>query len=221
MATARKTNSPKSAPAAGDDVNAIQAPPQAPSRAEALEAAWREFHRTAGQAPPHPAARDFLQRDLTEALARMVPADAAVLEVGCGEGELLAALPNARRMGIDYLPEVVARARARHPDVAFEVGDATSGQGADPVALGTWDAVVCDRLCHSVLDVKALLSGLKRQLAPGGRVYMTVFNYLWELPVRLAEVAGWKNPAPTANWLSDSDLRNLFDITGLEVVRPR
>jgi SAM-dependent methyltransferase len=180
----------------------------------------------AAQAPPHPAARDFLQRDLIGSLARLVPADAAVLEVGCGEGDLLAGLPNRRRMGVDYLPEVVVRARARHPDIAFEVGDATTGPeakgqggGADPVALGTWDAVVCDRLCHSVLDVKALLTGLKRQLAPGGRVYMTVFNYLWELPVRLAEMAGWKTPAPTANWLSDSDLRNLFDITGLEVVR--
>ena len=37
--------------------------------------------------------------------------------------------------------------------------------------------------------------------------------------MRLAELAGWKRPAPTANWLSDSDFRNLFDITGLEVVR--
>ena len=197
-------------------MNAIHVPPQAPSRTEALEASWREFHRTAAQAPPHPAARDFLQRDLIESLARLVPADAAVLEVGCGEGDLLAGLPNRRRMGVDYLPEVVARARARHPDIAFEVGDATTGRQVPGQA---WDAVVCDRLCHSVLDVKALLTGLKRQLAPGGRVYMTVFNYLWELPVRLAEMAGWKNPAPTANWLSDSDLRNLFDITGLEMVR--
>ena len=112
-------------------MNPIQAPPPAPSRTEALEAAWREFYRAAGQAPPHPAARDFLHRDLTEALARLIPADAAVLEVGCGEGDLLAALPNARRMGIDYLPEVVARARARHPEIAFEVGDATApGAGA-------------------------------------------------------------------------------------------
>ena len=32
-------------------------------------------------------------------------------------------------------------------------------------------------------------------------------------------MTGWKRQAPTANWLSDSDFRNLFDITGLEVVR--
>ena len=42
---------------------------------------------------------------------------------------------------------------------------------------------------------------------------------MWELPTRLAELTGWKRPAPTSNWLSDFDYRNLFDIVGLEVVR--
>jgi hypothetical protein len=80
-----------------------------PSRAEALEATWRAYYGSAAEAPRHPAARDFLHRDLTAALGRLVPSDASVLEVGCGEGDLLAALPNARRQGIDYLP---ARAHA-------------------------------------------------------------------------------------------------------------
>ena len=39
---------------------------------------------------------------------------------------------------------------------------------------------------------------------------MTAFNYLWEVPTRLAELSGWKRPAPTSNWLSDSDFKNLF-----------
>ena len=146
----------------------------------------------------------------------MIPADASVLEVGCGEGDLLAALPNARRQGIDYLPETIARARARHPGIGFEVEDAIAPPADLPHRA---DAVICDRLCHSVLDVKTLLTGLKRRLAPEGRIYLTAFSYLWEIPVRLAELAGLKRPAPTANWLSDSDFRNLYDITGLEVVR--
>ena len=189
-----------------------------PSRTEALEATWREFYRRAGEAPRH-AGGDFLHQDLIAALGRMIPADASVLEVGCGEGELLAALSSGRRKGIDYLPEVIERARARHPEIAFEVGDATAVTAEIGPSLDRFDAVICDRLCHSVLDVKALLVGLKRQLAPGGRIYLTTFNTLWEVPVRLAEIAGLKRPAPTANWLSDADFRNLYDITGLEVVR--
>jgi SAM-dependent methyltransferase len=186
-----------------------------PSRAEALEASWREYFRQ----PPdiaHPSARDFMDRDLGAALARLIPPDAAVLEAGSGRGELLAALPHGKRQGFDFLPEMVDAARAQHPELTFDVDDATRTPApGEPL----WDAVVCDRLCHSVLDVKALLLGLKRRLREGGRIYLTCFNYLWEVPTRLAELSGWKRPSPTANWLSDSDFKNLFDITGLEVVR--
>ena len=193
-----------------------------PSRAEALEAAWRAYYAGAAEPPPHPAARGAMRRDLEAALARLIPADASVLEAGSGDGDLLASLPNAVRHGVDYLPEVVAAARARHPGLSLEVGDVAARAGGAVDALieaPLWDAVICDRLCHSVLDIQALLVGLKRQLASGGRIYLTAFNYLWEVPTRLAELGGWKRSAPTANWLSDSDFRNLFDITGLEIVR--
>jgi SAM-dependent methyltransferase len=186
-----------------------------PSRSDALVEAWREYFRHAEQAPRHPAARDYLDVDLQAALTRLIPPGATVLEAGCGQGDLLAALPNAVRKGIDLLPEIVESARARHPGILFDVDDAT---GPSPMP-GTWDAIVCDRLCHSVLDIRALLAGLRRRLAPGGRIYLTAFNYFWEIPARIAEVSGWKRPAPTSNWLSDSDFKNLFDVTGLEVVR--
>jgi SAM-dependent methyltransferase len=205
--------------------DARAAAPLAPSRAEALEAAWRTYYAGATEAPRHPAARSAMRRDLEATLARLVPRDATVLEVGCGDGSLLAALPNAARHGVDYLPELVAEARARHPGITFEVEDVTAGTRApapavEPVSSARlWDAVICDRLCHSVLDVQALLLSLKRRLSADGRIYLTAFNYLWEVPTRLAELSGWKRPAPGANWLSDADFRNLFDITGLEVVR--
>jgi SAM-dependent methyltransferase len=192
-----------------------------PSRSDALVESWRAYFAQADQPPRHPAARDYMDRDLQTALARLIPADATVLEAGCGLGELVASLPNTVRKGIDFLPEMVAEARRRHPELPFDVEDACApdpvlGPGTQPRA---WDAIVCDRLCHSVLDIRALLAGLRRRLAPGGRIYLTAFNYLWEVPTRLAEVAGWKRPAPTSNWLSDSDFTNLFDIAGLEVVR--
>ncbi len=195
--------------------------PIAPSRTEALDAAWRDYYRRAGEEPTHPDARDFLHRDLGQAMRRLVPADARVLEVGCGAGDLLASMPNPQRAGLDYLPELIERARARHHDIAFEIADITApgDDRLDASPRKAWDAIVCDRLCHSVLDIRALLAGMKRRLAPDGRIYLTAFNYLWEVPSRLAELAGMKRPSPTANWLSDSDFRNLFDVAGLEVVR--
>ena len=143
-----------------------------------------------------------------------MPADASVLEVGCGEGELLAALPNRVRTGVDMLPEVVEAARQRYPGITFQVAEAPALDG-----LPRFDAIICDRLGHSVLDVRALLLSLRERLTPDGRIFLTTFNYLWEVPTRLAELLGWKLPAPTSNWFSETDFRNLFEITELEEVK--
>jgi 2-polyprenyl-3-methyl-5-hydroxy-6-metoxy-1,4-benzoquinol methylase len=197
----------------------VSSPPTpAPSRTEALAAAWKAYYQRVGhEAPRHPAAKDFMDRDLAQALGRMIPNDASVLEVGCGAGDLLASLPNRVRVGVDLRPEAVAEARQRHPDLQFAVTEAPALAGE--AIPDRFDAIVCDRLVHSVLDVRALLRGLGERLTPDGRMFLTAFNYLWEVPTRLAESLGWKVPAPTSNWLSASDFQNLFDMAGLEVVR--
>jgi SAM-dependent methyltransferase len=155
-----------------------------------------------------------MNEDLLRAFTRLVPPDASVLEVGCGVGQLLAGLPNRVRDGIDIMPEVVVEAKRRHPELSIKVADATRIE-----EHGTYDAIICDRLCHSVLDIRALLSSLREHLGERGRIFLTAFNYLWELPTQLGEALGWKQPSPPANWLSESDYKNLFELAGLEVVR--
>jgi SAM-dependent methyltransferase len=182
---------------------------------QGLRAAWQEYYRKAAfERPAHPAARDFLERDLREALARWIPQDASVLDVGCGTGELLASLPNHERVGIASPPEVAAEARRRHPGLTIEAGQIESLR-----ANRRFDAVICNRLCHSVVDIRSLLVHLRERVSERGRLFLVVYNYLWEVPARLAELAGLKLPAPMSNWLSHSDFENLFDITGLQTVR--
>jgi SAM-dependent methyltransferase len=180
-----------------------------------LTEAWQEyFRKTLFENPTHPQARDFLERDLRETLRRIIPPDASVLDVGCGTGETLAALPNRERVGIAQLPEMVVEAHRRFPDLAIADGDLDSLEGGR-----RFDAVICNRLCHSVADVRDLLVKLRERVSDGGRLYLVTYNYLWEVPTLLAEVTGFKLPSPTSNWLSHSDFVNLFGIAGLEAVR--
>jgi SAM-dependent methyltransferase len=189
--------------------------PSSKDSGHGLTEAWQEYYRRAAfTAPSHPAARDFLERDLRQTLQRWIPQDASVLDVACGAGDLLAALPNRERLGLALSPEVATEAHRRHPDLTVE---SFTLQELPPESR--YDAVICNRMCHSVVDVRKLLVDMRDRLSTGGRLYLVAYNYFWELPTRLAELAGFKLPAPTSNWLSHSDLENLFHIAGLESVR--
>jgi SAM-dependent methyltransferase len=179
-----------------------------------IEPAWREtFLRALGQGPRFPGPRSFLHRDITEAVSQSIHRDATVLEAGVGSGKLLASLPNAVRWGIDILPEAVEQAAGLDPSMHLATADASSCR------LGRqFDAIICDRLCHSVSDVQRLLQNLAAHLTPNGRLFLTAFNFLWSLPIRAGEMLGFKEPTPPQNWLSASDLENLFALTGLEAI---
>jgi SAM-dependent methyltransferase len=176
---------------------------------------WRDyFDRAAREEPRFPAGVQFLRRDVADTMRRVIPSDAAVLEIGCGRGDTLAALPNAVRDGIDSTPAAVSAARARHPSLNVTPGDALTffhPRG--------YDAIVCDRLVHYVPDIQRLLENAAAHLADDGRIYLTCYNYLWELALRAGETLGFKLPTPEGNWLSESDLTNLFALADLEVVK--
>jgi len=187
--------------------------PSAPPQRE--EAAWRDWFERKSQTPPRfPVCRTYLRADISRTLARTIPVDAQVLEVGCGNGDTLAALANPVRHGIEFTASTLAEARARHPELALAEEDALTFQRPE-----RYQAIIADRLVHSVPDIQRLLENLSTHLSDDGRIFLTCFNYLWEGALRLSEIAGLKQPAPPSNWLSETDVENLFAIAGLEVVK--
>jgi SAM-dependent methyltransferase len=104
-----------------------------------------------------------------------VPLDRArVLEVGCGNGDVLASLvalgAQADRLcGVDLLPDLVADARARHHDLRFEHGNAEALAFDD----AAFDYVLLFTVLTSILDeqmARRLAHEVDRVLAPGGAV---------------------------------------------------
>jgi 2-polyprenyl-3-methyl-5-hydroxy-6-metoxy-1,4-benzoquinol methylase len=158
--------------------------------------------------------RRFLRQDLLETMRRLIPGEARILEVGVGSGALLAGLPNRVRHGIDALEDAVDSAARLDPAMHVSLGDALTYRSADK-----YDAVICDRLVHSVSDVQSLLTNVTRLLEDEGRIYLTCFNFLWSVPLMIGDRIGMAEPSPPQNWLSESDLVNLFALADLEPVR--
>src|SRR4051812_26273734 len=52
----------------------------------------------------------------------LIPPGKRILELGCGSGELLAALQPSYGLGVDFGARTVARAKELHPDLHFVLG---------------------------------------------------------------------------------------------------
>jgi ubiquinone/menaquinone biosynthesis C-methylase UbiE len=124
--------------------------------------------------------------------------DSAVLDVGCGTGEITARLaegyPHATFVGIDLEEPHLARARERcaafGARVRFEVGDAMAMAFAD----ATFDYVVCRHLIQAVPDPARVLAEIHRVLRPGGRMHLIAEDYgmLWCSPTALDADEFWQ-----------------------------
>src|SRR5262245_494776 len=71
----------------------------------------------------------------------LVPPGKRVLELGCGRGELLAALKPAYGVGVDFSPAAIATATRLYPQLKFVLGDVEDPQTLSAVE-GPFDYIV-------------------------------------------------------------------------------
>ena len=145
----------------------------------------------------------------------LIPADARVLEIGCGSGELLAQVRAARKVGIDLAPTQIEAARRRIPDGEFHV------QAGELLALPEtnhegekFDVIIISDTLNLAADVQRLLERLHAVAHGDTRVILNFQNTLWRPLLSIARAIGLKAPQPQNSWLASSDVLNLLRLAG-------
>ena len=139
----------------------------------------------------------------------LIPADASVLEVGCGSGELLSRLKVARKTGIDLSTIQIEAARLRVPEGKFHV---QAGELAE--LHEQFDVIIISDTLNLAADVQLLLEQLQQAAHPGTRLIINFQNSLWRPGLTLARWLGLKSPQPESSWLASSDVLNLLQLAG-------
>jgi ubiquinone/menaquinone biosynthesis C-methylase UbiE len=137
-----------------------------------------------------------------------------VLELGCGPGDLLAAVQPSWGVGVDFSPAMIERARQQHPELHFEVAEATEFKNEE-----RFDCVLVSDLVNDVPDVQALLNSVHRHVFQHSRLVLNFNNTLWRPSLTLAEKLRLRSPKLSQNWLSLADVKNLLHVTGWEVIK--
>ncbi len=140
---------------------------------------------------------------------RLIPADASVLEVGCGSGELLARLHVAKKTGVDLSPRQIAAARARVPEGRF-----FEGAGELLALPETFDVIIVSDTLNLAADVQRLLERLHSVSHADTRLIVNFQNTLWRPLLSVVSGARLKAHQPQNSWLASSDVLNLLRLAG-------
>jgi SAM-dependent methyltransferase len=107
-------------------------------------------------------------RDLL--LELLPPAPARVADLGCGTGTLSALLDDAGYdvTGVDFSPEMIARARRKAPSVEFVEADAS----APPLGRSSYDVVLSRHVLWAMPDPAAALARWVDLLRGDGRLVL-------------------------------------------------
>ncbi len=166
---------------------------------------WRQRHR-------------YYYRDLERLHRFLVPEQSRVLAIGCGTGDLLASLNPSRGVGLDFIPEIIEQAQARHPQLQFVCADAET-LTPDQVGSEPFEVIILCNVLGYLSDIQAVLQRLHPLCTPRTRLILSFHNFLWEPLLRLASALHLRSPQPPQNWLSMGDVVNLLQITGYDVVK--
>ena len=126
------------------------------------------------------ASRQYLWPDLKPFLANVKP-KSSVLDVGCGNGRLLAGMPSdISYTGLDISQSLLQEAHKAHPKRQFVEADITQEKVWQNLPL--FDYIYCVAVFHHLPTFKDqlfVLNQIKKHLKPQGKVLITAWN-LWQ-----------------------------------------
>jgi SAM-dependent methyltransferase len=156
----------------------------------------------------------YYHRRLIQVYRFLVPPGQHVLEIGCAQGDLLAALNPSRGVGVDFSGEMIRRAAGRHPRLRFIQADAH-----DLTLNGTFDTIILSDLVNDLWDVRAVFRQIAGLATSRTRIILNIYSRLWELPLAVAKKLELARPTLYQNWLAVDDIAGLLRLADLEMIR--
>src|SRR5271165_6973071 len=103
---------------------------------------------------------------------------ARVLELGCGTGDLLAALKPAYGVGVDFSAGMIEQARKAHPHLTFALGDIEDACFVRALP-GPFDVILVVDTLGALDDCQAMLEELHGLCTRETRLIIGYFSHLW------------------------------------------
>lgn len=140
----------------------------------------------------------------------------ALLDIGCGTGELLAVLGPRRGIGLDFSAGMVEAAQGKFADrgLHFVQGEAERLPFADSLPV---DGILSLDTIEHFHDPGEALAELARVAGPETRILLSWANPLWEPLLELFERLNLKMPEGPHNWPGIDEIKERVRELGLQI----
>ena len=152
---------------------------------------------------------------LTEIYRFHVTPGQRVLELGCGNGRLLASLQPFHGVGVDFSKEMIQRAGQKYPNLSFIHADAHDISQIDE----TFDVIILSDLVNDLWDVQRVFEQIKPLCHPRTRILLNFYSRLWQAPLAIARALNLATSSLYQNWLTRDDINALLLLAGFETIR--
>lgn len=156
----------------------------------------------------------YYHEQITRLYKYLIPKGQNLAEIGCGTGDLLAALKPAKGVGLDISDNTLKIARKKFPNFRFVQSS------AENISLNQqFDYVVLSDAIGSFVDIQKVFEELHKITTENTRIIINYYNFLWEPILLLGEKFGLKTPSLIQNWLSRKDIVNLLELSHFEIIK--
>lgn len=156
----------------------------------------------------------YYHRRLARIYRHLIPRGSRVLELGCAEGDLLAALEPELGVGVDFSESMLALARERHPELRLIEADVHELELDE-----SFDVIILSDLVNDLWDIQTVLERILPLCTSRTRIILNFYSRAWQLPLEWASRLGLSRPTLEQNWVTSEDLSNLLTLSGFELLR--
>jgi SAM-dependent methyltransferase len=147
---------------------------------------------------------------LKRILRHIVEPGKRILNIRSGTGLLLDALEPAQGVGVEISREMIEVARAAYPRFTYHQSFSEEFESKEKFDY----ILLCD--VGDIADIQKTFLRLHSACERHTRIVIYSYNDLWEPLIALAQKLHLKVPQTEQNWLSESDLIGMLNLSGFE-----
>ncbi len=156
----------------------------------------------------------YYHRKMRDLYRFFISSNKRILDLGCGNGDLLNSLSPDYGLGVDVSDKMIQTAEKKHPYLHFKLGDCHELKTDE-----TFDFIIMSDLIGDLWDVQKVFENVNSICTDHTKVIITNTNFLWDSILKIAVQLQLITPKISQNWLSAKDIKNLLLLSDLEVVK--